>query len=206
MPDNDTVVVITEESFKTQDTLNIVWSELLPAIKPGKLPADDASHKKLQQRLKNLTLDPPKVDATSSASSKVSGKEFVLADNEFKAKSVSFKFNDGTCVFSVKDDKGDHSVTCGINKWKEEKNYKTQSIFPMQGRPVVTTPLVASATWVDPNTLMMTWRYAATAHSDTIYCQFEDNNKIAIKFLSSVSKGNPTVVEKRGELSGVVVG
>jgi CubicO group peptidase (beta-lactamase class C family) len=202
MPDNDTMVVITEESFKTQETLNIVWSELLPAIKGGVLPADDMSHKKLQQRLKTLAIEPLKTNSSSPVAAKVSDKEFILTDNEFKAKSVSFRFSEGSCLFKLKDDKGEYSVNCGINKWKEERNYKTQTIFPMAGRPVVTTPLVASATWVDPNTLMMTWRYVATAHSDTIYCQFEDNS-VGIKFLSSVSKGNPTAEEKRKELHGV---
>ncbi len=203
LPEQDTVVVITEESFNLQASIDLVWSDLLPAIKSGSLPVDSVNANRLQQRLKALAIAPPVGELSSPMVSKISGKEFALDSNDFKAKSISFKFTDGPGVFTLKDEKGEYRVNFGMGKWKEEKNFKTQQIFPMTGRPAVATPLVASAVWTDEdeNMLLMTLRYSATAHSDNIYFKF-DGNSVSIKFLNSVAKGNPSAGEKRGSLAG----
>ena len=203
MPDQDAVVVITGESFNLQASIGLVWSDLLPAFKEGSLGLDTAADTKLKKRLKSLSIAPPKVSDSSPTAARISAKQFVLEENDFKAKAVKFMFVEGTCLFSLTDDKGEHLVNCSTGKWMEDKNSKTQLLFPMAGRPEVSTPIAASATWNDPNTLMMTFRYTATAHSDNIICQFVDD-KVTIKFLSSVSKGNPEAVEKRAELRGKI--
>ena len=202
MPDQDAVVVITGESFNLQASIGLVWSDLLPAFKEDSaLAKDSPSNMKLQQRLKNLSISAPVISNNSPTASRISAKNFNLEENDFKAKAVKFMFVGSTCLFSLTDEKGEHLVNCSMGKWMEEKNSKTQLLFPMAGRPEVISPIAASATWTDQNTLTMTFRYTATAHSDNIICQFADD-KITIKFLSSVSKGNPDAVEKRAELRG----
>jgi len=121
--------------------------------------------------------------------------------NDFKAKTISFSFKEGVYTFTLADDNGEHLVACGVDKWTVNEKFMTQSLFPLPGRPIVPTPLAASASWVDNNTLVMTWRFIATAHSDTITFKFE-HNLVTISFLNSVSKGNPDNVEKRLPVKG----
>ena len=203
MPDKDVVVAITGESFNLQASIGLVWSDLLPTIKDASLPKDDVSYKKLEQRLKKLALNAPNISNSSSVATRISGKEFILEDNDFKAKSVTFSFIETTCLFSLKDEKGEHLLNCSMGKWMENHNYKTQMLFPMVGRPEVSSPIAASATWSDQNTLTMSLRYIATAHGDNITFQFAEN-KVTVKFLSSVSMGNPAAPEKRVELKGTM--
>ena len=195
------MVAITGESFDLQGSMNLVWSHLLPAIRDTALPADDQARNMLQKKLKNLSLDPPKISSTSPVAARISGKTFTLDNNEFKAKTISFRFSDGACLFTLNDENGDHHVNGGMNKWIEEQNSRTQILFPQQGRPEVSSPLAASATWTDQNTLTMTWRFNATAHSDNVICKF-DGNTVTLQFLSSVTKGNPESVEKRLPVQG----
>ncbi len=202
MPDQEAVVVITGESFNLQASIGLVWSDLLPAFKDqSTLAIESPANTKLKQRLKKLAINAPAISKSAPTATRISAKNFILEENEFKAKAVKFMFVGDTCLFSLSDEKGEHLVNCSMGKWMEEKNSKTQLLFPMVGRPEVSTPICASATWSDPNTLTMTFCYTATAHSDNIICQFAED-KITIKFLSSVSKGNPEAVEKRAELRG----
>lgn len=201
MPDKDTVVAITSESFDLQASMNLVWNHLYPAISDGKLPADDQASQQLLEKISHLSLNPTSISNDSPLIGKISGKLIALDENEFSARSVSFRFSAADCLFTLIDEKGEHRIRCGIGKWLTEEQFKTQILFPMKGRPQVDTPLAASATWTDPHTLTITLRYTATAHSDNLICGFEDN-KMTIRFLNSVSKGNPDSAEKRADLHG----
>ena len=125
----------------------------------------------------------------------------MLNKNDFNAKSVSFQFNADHTWVTLNDDRGERKIKCGINSWLIEKDFKTQTLFPLKNRPVVSTPLAASVTWTDNNTLVMSLRYTETAHGDQITFSFESDN-VAIKFLSSVAKGNPNTAEARAFILG----
>ncbi|CAN5137532.1 hypothetical protein BH09BAC3_BH09BAC3_31960 [soil metagenome] len=203
MPEQDVVVAITGESFNLQQSIGLVWSDLLPAIKPKVLPANVNASKALSQQLKALAITPPKYVTTSPVVQKIDGKQFTLAANEFNASKIFFIFGKDSALFSVTTDKGESRIFFGNEKWKEEKNSMTQQLFPMKGRPVVSTPTQASGTWIDPLTLQLSIRYTATAHSDEIFFTFIEDN-VNIRFLNSVSKGNKDSVEKRMEIKGAL--
>jgi CubicO group peptidase (beta-lactamase class C family) len=203
MPEYDAVIAITGESFSMQKSMDLVWTYLLPAMDKTKtsLPADSNSQTDLKKRLNNLRLEPPIQDSTSSIARVISGKEFTLEANEFQAQKVQLNFKNDTCVFIVSSDKGKHQVTCGINKWIEQKNEKNGTPFPVAGRMEVTTPIAGSATWTDNNTLLMTWRLTESCHTNGLTFVFTDNT-VTIKFHSSISQGNPKAPEKRADLRG----
>jgi CubicO group peptidase (beta-lactamase class C family) len=203
LPEKDAIVVMTSESFDLQESMNLVWEHLYPAMQDKALPSDRTSEKKLTDKLKKLELEPPKGTTTAT---EVLAKQLTspinLDMNDFGAKSIQFKADKKECLFTLTDDKGVHSINCGIGRWENNPNYKTQTIFPIPGRPVVTTPLAASVIWTDPNTLMMTWRFTETAHSDNFIFTFGPDKKVTIKFLNSVAKGNPNAADKRADIAG----
>jgi len=158
----------------------------------------------LEQKLKNLNLPPPQKNPSSPTSSRISGKEFKLEANEFKAESITLDFSSDACVFILKDDTGRHQITCGINKWNEQKNEKQLTPFPVLARMEVPTAIAASVTWSDDRTLVMTWRLIESAHTNGLTFLFGDNT-VTIKFRSSISLGNPSSPEKRQDIKGSFV-
>ena len=204
MPEQDAMVAITGESFDLHRSIGLVWSDLFPAIGATVIPENPLSNKALTERLKGLTIEPPKSAKTSDTVAKIDSKQFQLAGNKYEIDKVLFIFGNEFGMLSLTSGTREVRISFGSEKWKEEKNSKTQQIFPLDGRPVVSTPVMASATWVDPATLQLSIRYIATAHSDEILFKFEDN-RVSIRFLSSVAKGNPDAPEKRAMITGTMI-
>jgi CubicO group peptidase (beta-lactamase class C family) len=205
LPAQDVVVAITSESISTKDTMQMVWDVLLPEIKDAPLKKNKKEHNQLVDELKSLMYDPPKMAAASPIIEKISGKEFLLDKNDFNAKSVSFLFNNNTCVFKLKEDeKSDINITNGINHWIREGNYKPAPHSLFSSRRIDFDSIVAaSATWQNENTLLLTWRFIETVHGDSLTCIFDDD-KITIKFLFSVNRLQKKP-DERADISGKMI-
>jgi CubicO group peptidase (beta-lactamase class C family) len=203
MPDYDAVIAITSESFSMQNSMDLVWSYLLPAMDKTKmiLQPDIKAQTFLKQRLKNLTLDPPKGNDSSPVARRISGKVFRLESNEFNAKSFQLHFSRNICDFILHDDHGNHNISCGINTWVEQSNDKKGTPFPVSGRMDVTTAIAGSAAWTNDATLLMTWRLMESAHTNGLTFTFGENN-VTIKFHSSISLNNPKAPDMRADLKG----
>lgn len=206
MPDHDAVIAITSESFSMQNSMNLVWEHLLAAIDKSKtsLPSDPATHSELSAKLKALRLDPPVVNAMSPLANRISGREFILDTNEFQAKSIQLLFDDKVCTMIVNYGASKHQVSCGINKWVEQKNEKKGTPFPLFGSSNVPSPLAGSVTWAKDTTLIMTLRMMEGAHANGLTFAFTDNH-VTIKFHSSISQNNPNATDKRADLKGSYV-
>jgi CubicO group peptidase (beta-lactamase class C family) len=206
LPEYDSVIAITGESFTMQKSMDLVWSYLLPAIDKTKrkLPADAKSQADLKQSLGNLKLEPSRQIPTSPLTTLISGKEFVLQPNEFHAQKILLTFKNGACVFVVNNEKDKHEITCGINEWVEQRNEKKGTPFPVAGRMDVPTAIAGSVTWINDKTLLMTLRLIESCHTNGFTFIFEDNT-VTVKFHSSISQGNPKSPEKRADLKGSFV-
>jgi len=189
LPEQDAVVVITSESIETKKTMQVVWDVLIPEMKNDPLSKNKTGNKLLLQKLEALKYDPPKRATSSPITGKISGKDFILNENPFNAKAVSFRFTDDTCVFSLKEDgKPDIVITNGVNGWIRKGNLKpsAHSLFSLR-RIDFDSIVAASATWQNENTLLLTWRFIETVHGDSLTCIFYDD-KITITFLFSVNR------------------
>lgn len=204
-PDKDAVLAITSESSNMPAILNAVWEHILPAMQPDGL-AEALAQPSLTKKLKTLALPLPVVEATSPTVAEVSGKTFAFADNSMNAKSASLTFAKDSCVFRLRDDVGEHLVTCGLGRWIEG-----ETTFPTKPLKLVPTPVpgemrsrvVGSGTWTDPNTFEMTWRFIETAHYETTTCHF-DSDGLTVAFESSLAKLTKTK-DKRPLLGGKLV-
>ena len=206
MPDLDAVVAITSESFSMQNSMNLVWENLLPAMSKSKaaLKPDDVSTGILSGKLKALHLDPPTLKISSPVADRISGKQFILDTNEFQAKSIQLIFERGLCTLNIDFGASKHQITCGMNKWTEQKNEKKGTPFPSPGSSNVHSPIAGSATWSDDNTLIITLRMMEGAHADGLTFLFLDNHA-TVKFHTSISQNNPNVTDKRMDLKGSYV-
>ena len=202
MPEQDAVVVITSESPSMQGELDLVWQDLLPAIKDRPLLADPGAQAALEEKLTGLTLVPPKARPTSPVAARISAKNFQVEPNDPGVQSLSFDFSGGSCVFKLKDGQGEHALTCGLEKWVDGRT-------SMPGTPPHLTvgdlgpisKVAASGTWRDENTFEMTWRFYETPHHDTVTCRF-DGDKVRVEFMNSITRISPSHEEKRPALEG----
>jgi hypothetical protein len=189
LPELDAVVAITSESIETKKTMQVVWDVLLPEMKNAPLPKDNAGHASLQTALKALRYDPPMLLTSSPLAEKISGKVFVLDENPFHAKSVSFNFTGSGCVFTLREEgKPDILITNGANQWVRKGNRKpsAHSLFSLR-RIDFDSIVAAGYGWQDEHTLVMTWRFIETVHGDSVTCVF-DQDKVTLKFLFSVNR------------------
>ena len=189
-PEQDAVVAITSESIDTATTMQMVWDILVPGMNNESLPKAEPALKQLQQQMGELKYIPPQMNTYSPIIEKISGKEFVLENNPYHAKSVSFAFDeDNTCLFTLKEEgKPDIDIKHGIHSWIREGNYKPRphSLFSLR-RIDFDSIVAASATWKDEKTLVLTWRFIETVHGDTLTCVF-DNDSVTIDFLFSIAR------------------
>ncbi len=97
-------------------------------------------------------------------------------------------------------------VSCGFGHWLrgEAAVPGTPPRLISGGAPsgVPVSKIAASAAaWDDETTLVMTWRYYETPHSDQVTCKFE-GDRVTISFLSSLTAMNPKAKDARAEVVG----
>lgn len=207
-PEQNVVVTITSESMSTKHTMQLVWDHLLPELnaKASSLPENNSVSDLLTNTLSTLGYDPPKMLTSSPLAIKVSGKQYQLNRNDFNASVVSFQFTGDKCVFTLKEDgKPDIVINNGINHWIREGNYKpsAHSLFSLR-RIDFDSIVAASATWIDEKTLLLTWRFIETVHSDSLMCLF-DGDQVNIRLMFSVAQLQRKP-DDRPALSGRLIG
>ncbi|MEQ1748467.1 MAG: serine hydrolase [Prosthecobacter sp.] len=197
MPEQDAVIVMTSENKNMQGQIDLVWKHLLPAFETK------APSLALGERLRTLKLTPPKGGKTSPTSALITGKTFKLEANDLGLTKAAFTFKGDACVFTS----DGHSITCSLESW-----HRGEAAFPgtpprliSGGKPKkqITSKIAASATWTDDSTLVMTWRYYETPHSDTVTCKFE-GDQVTVSFLNSVTAMNSKAKDARALLRGDV--
>ena len=203
LPDQKTVVAITEQSFNTQKTLNFVWDVLLPGLQKDKLPANNTAQQKLKAKEAALQLKFPPLSVTSPMIASISSKKFMLDTNPLGAKAVTFNFNSGGGELIASYDDGDRKLAFGINRWEKDKNgimLNKQLPFPVTSLPNVASPVAANATWQNDNTLYLDIRPVETVTGDSITCTFT-GNAVKLVLLNTVAKGGKEQ-ERRPSLTG----
>jgi CubicO group peptidase (beta-lactamase class C family) len=196
LPEQAAVIAMTSENKNMQGQIDLVWKHLLPAFD---LKAEPASA--LRQKLAKLRLSPPAGAETSPSASRIAGKTYKLESNDLGLESVSFAFDEKRITFTS----GPHTIHCGLSTWQ-----RGEAAFPgtppsLAANSILKPPppskIAASAAWTDDNTLVMTWRYYETPHSDTLTCKFEGDS-LTLTFLSSIIAMNPKAKDARVPLRG----
>jgi CubicO group peptidase (beta-lactamase class C family) len=189
-PELDAVVAITSESADKAATMKTVWDGLVPEMKgSAPLPENAEAWTQLKSSLGALSYTPPQLNEHSPLAASLSGKQFILDENPFHAKAVSFDLKEDRCVFTLAEEgKPDIVIHCGINRWMLEGNRKPEahSLFSLR-RIDFDSVVAASAGWSAEDTLVLTFRFIETCHGDTLTCIF-DKDSVKIKFLFSAAR------------------
>ena len=207
MPAQDAVVAITAEGISTKRVMDLTWDILLPAMQPGKLPANRPGHKALQEKLSSLKLAAPGHLPEQPVAATLTGKTFKMAENPMQVDTVSFNFNKEASVFTLRDNKGAYSISCGHGDWIiGETNMPGSPTNPLAGIALTQKvwKLAASGTWTDEKTFVMTWRFFETPHFDIVTCIFE-NGTVRIEYANSVTRILKMYKDPRPALNGSLI-
>jgi len=192
IPDKDAVVVLTANARNTQDELNLVHNYLIPAIKSNSsLTKNQDSYNELLKRQSDLNIKTSVSQLIKSGfETKISGKEFMLDDNDFKIQSVYLAFNSDGCSFAIKRDNQISVFKAGLSNWKTIKSSLTSLLAPPRNAasksvdanytiPQSSVDAATSYLWTDDSTLELTARFVEESLGDqTITCKFLEFNGV----------------------------
>jgi len=223
IPDKDAIVVLTANARNTQEEMNLVHNYLIPAIKSDRaIPSDPASYNELQRKQLELSVKPQLSQvADSGLEKKISGKEFILGDNDYQIQSVYFAFNDNECSFAIKRNNQVSAIKAGPGSWKITNSKLTSLLAPPRNMgsksidanymvPLASIKLGAYYSWTKPGSLEITARFVEESlGAQTIVCSFsERNGSIGVSIgpkSTPFSMGAPGRTQTATQLRGVLV-
>ncbi|MBN8825686.1 MULTISPECIES: serine hydrolase [unclassified Spirosoma] len=205
MPKQDAVVAINAEGISTKRVMDLVWGILLPAMKDGALPANRPARQELQTKLTSLTLVPPVSKVHSPLEATVSGRPYTIKTNTMNVSAITFQFDADATVFTLRDNKGEHRIRCGIGQWILGETNIPGSPTNLLGAglplPRTNWKIAASGTWTDEKTYVMTWRFYESAHYDIVTCQF-DSDTLTVTYANSITRILKQYKDPRPKLTG----
>ena len=171
-PGAEAALAITA-AIQDEDTLEpLVWKHFLRAFADGTLRHNGNAVTALRRATLDLSLQRPMAATASPKAPGISGRRYVVDPNEDQVTALSLIFESDRCVFTLIDDKGAHTVVCGVGHWIEGDTTLPGAKLHHEYRPDVMR-VVAGGKWIDPATFEMTWQFVETAFRDTATCRFD---------------------------------
>ncbi len=196
VPELDAVVAINSGTRDMQSVMNLVWNKLLPEMKPGRLPEDNAARQKLEAKLKGLTVKFQTGRATSALAAKVSGRWYEFPENERGIKAVAFDFRSDAPALLVRTAAGETRTTVGFESWAKGRGGFANGLDKALGVPSL--PLsAASGAWTAEDTYALKIVLYETPYYSTLTFKFE-GERLVLDSEHNVWFGQP----KQTQLSG----
>ncbi|MGY3445915.1 CubicO group peptidase (beta-lactamase class C family) [Bradyrhizobium sp. USDA 4473] len=170
-PKHNAVLAITA-GIPQRSGFNRLVFRHFPAMFAGTVAKNDADAEKLKARTAGLQLLPALVPASSPVAAQISGKTWQMPENADAIKSVNLSFGDKTCTFTLEDGRGTHTIDVGLDAPREGTTTMTGNKLHHEYQPDVMR-VVASGSWRDLRTFVMTWTFVESAFRDTVTCTFE---------------------------------
>ena len=172
-PSHGAAMAVTAAIVDRELLLPIVWKHFPTAFgKP--LATLQPSSVELRDRLAYARLLPPAVATSSPLMAAISGRRFRAEPNADGIESLAFRFEDGACLFTLRDARGEHRVRAGLGAWIEGDTSMTGNKLHHQYQPE-SMRVVAAGQWLDDRSFEMTWQFVETAFRDRVLCRFDGN-------------------------------
>ncbi len=145
LPEQDAVIAITSGVRDMQAVLNLVWDQLLPAMKPAPVATDQEAHAKLTQKLSNLMLPPIKGTLSSAGAAKRPSGLYEFPANDRKLESIGLPGDnkEGAVILEITSGGVHQKISCSSGKW--DMGRLAYGMFPAQ-------PVAASGAWTSDDT------------------------------------------------------
>lgn len=188
LPEQDAVIAMTAGTNDLQGVLNGVWDHLLGAF--GPVPAvPDGLSGELERRLRELRLEPPRMERRPDAENRLNGQSYSHEENELGLTSFRMDFNENKASLRIKNKQGEHALELGRGEWGI-------------GRSSLSGPeerVAASFTWRNAATLLLTIRRIETPFALSVEVELFEQG-IEIRSEINVSFGETKFAPIRGRL------
>src|SRR5262245_58223570 len=161
-PEQDLVIAITSGVRDMQAVLNLIWDKLTPALNVTSLTPNEGVQKKLQQKLKSLSVRLPQGSATAA---NVFGKKFEFPANDRKLESIVLE-NDAkndTVTLVARFNGAEQRIVCGRGSWQKGKS--GWGALPMQ-------PVAACGAWSEDGNFSVKLCFYETPFIHTVRATF----------------------------------
>ncbi|BAT57888.1 esterase EstB [Variibacter gotjawalensis] len=173
-PKHDAVIAVNA-AIPSRSRFEYMLFKHFPAAFGDEVGKDEKNLSKLVKRLKNLEVASFEPSEPSPIVPHVSGKTYKALENTDDIKSVRFEFSGGTCVYSLEDANGTHTVEVGLVEPIEGNTSMPGRALHHEYAPA-SMRVVASGFWQDDRTFVMSWAFVESAFRDTVVCQFNGAN------------------------------
>lgn len=175
LPEQDVVLAITGGTDDTNGVMEIVWSNLLPAIDAGTaLPEDAAALQQLKDKLSSLAVNVAPGSMTSPVSSDYSGQRFTMMGNDRGIEAFSLDLESTPPVLTIEDNTGTHSIEFEFGQWVRGTtnfNKRVNELFDIDNQGIA-----ARAVWQNDTTLTIQLAFNETPYVWTGNFAFDGDN------------------------------
>jgi CubicO group peptidase (beta-lactamase class C family) len=197
LSEQDAVIAITSGVKDMQAVLNLVWDQLLPAMKPAPLATDQEAHAKLTQKLSSLMLRPVQGNGVSASAAKRTMGMYEFPANDRKLESITLGGDnkDGPVTLAITSGGVHQKISCSSGKWNVGR--LAYGMFPEQ-------PVAASGAWTSDDTFTAKICFYETPFCVTMTLKFS-GTQLLYDTTSNVAFGPTKPPQLVGKLNPVKV-
>ncbi len=177
MPQHDAVIAITSGTNDMAGVMKRVWQHILPGLASVPLPADTTAANALTQRLAGLTLRLPAGATDSPTTQRISGRRFVLPDNESRVSAITLNFASDHVTLVADVDGTTHSLEAGLGAWRTGRTAAFQTI-ENRAMPGSDQSYGAAAAWADANTFTVKISLPETTYTPILSFAFDAEGQL----------------------------
>lgn len=167
IPGKDVVLVTTANTLLykdgQQEILNAFWETIYPALAEGPLVENPDEHAALKDRLAHLALYLPEGEIHSPVAAKISGKRFVLDENQLGYESCELHWDPEVSKISVVQGGEKAELHFGMGKWIQG----TDPFFGLDS--------AIAGIWVDEKTCIIYTHILDSVHQFQWTLRFEED-------------------------------
>ena len=178
LPEKDAVVVLTSAAANTQEELNQVWDNLLPAMQDKPLPEDKKASAALANRIASLSSPKATSSDPSSIINRISGKKIEVAKNEIGIQALSIYFKNTDARIQIERGNEKYDIIAGLDNWKfSQTRINTLAGTP---RPIQEHPIQVASKYslTGTDTIELTFRFVEESiRSEVWNLRYENSGK-----------------------------
>jgi CubicO group peptidase (beta-lactamase class C family) len=198
MPEQDAVVVITENTGDTQQVLRLVFEHLQPVMVNGEYAIREEDREELTAMLSALSIpDPFRTDAAMELP-KNTVRAYTIEANDKQMQTVSLAFDEaGDIRLTLSTTTGvSHTFPFGVDVWRYGETEKPSPYFLNPRRnPEGLLPLATAGygSWTSKDELRLRLLYVEDYQEETYTFRFKDN-RVEITMANNVEALHPVVL------------
>ena len=145
-----------------------------PQIFTGSVSVSDpgGAQDRLRARALSMATIPPLTSPAAPSPARCGRLRYVMEPNPLGIGALELSLAADACTLRLTEPQGEQTIAMGIDRWLEsEASVPAPELH--HGYPMRPARVVASARWMEPDILEMSWIFVESAFRDTVTCRFD---------------------------------